>query len=149
MPDRELSQTEADHLMNIEKIREDNETRDFPESGEQIAVPLLSKDRREHFILDISRGRLKLTKATYQNRVHVAIVLCRLDINGPPHTNPDGGTVPCPHMHIYREGYGFKWAHSLDAISFSEGKNLYETLFQFMDYCKIVKRPIIQKTILS
>jgi hypothetical protein len=57
-----------------------------------------------------TRYRIKLTKATFQNRARVAIVLYRLDIAGAPHRNLDGEKIPCPHLHFYREGYGAKWA---------------------------------------
>jgi hypothetical protein len=30
----------------------------------------------------------------------------RLDLDGPPHRNPDDQEIPCPHLHIYRAGYG-------------------------------------------
>jgi hypothetical protein len=61
-------------------------------------------------MLDLARGQIKLTKATYQNRARQAIVLMRLDLDGPPHRNPDDQEIPCPHLHFYREGYGDKWA---------------------------------------
>jgi hypothetical protein len=48
-------------------------------------VPLTSVDKREHFLLDANRGRIKLTQCTFQNRARVAIVLYRLDIDGPTH----------------------------------------------------------------
>jgi hypothetical protein len=34
----------------------------------------------------------------------------RLDLDGPPHRNPDDEEIPWPHLHVYREGYGDKWA---------------------------------------
>ncbi len=65
-------------------------------------VPLLSLDGATHFWLDMSRGRIRLEQATLQNRVHSTVVLVRLDIAGPPHTNPDGTEVGCPHLHTYQ-----------------------------------------------
>jgi hypothetical protein len=41
-------------------------------------------------MLDVTRAEIKLTKATYQNRARAAIILLRLDLDGPPHRNPDG-----------------------------------------------------------
>lgn len=72
----------------------------FPPPGERIAIPLTSLDKRECFMLDITRAQIKLTKATCQNRARTAIILLRLDLDGPPRTNPDGTEVPCPHLHI-------------------------------------------------
>jgi hypothetical protein len=60
----------------MEKQRADEEVRMFPRAGEHIAIPLLSSDKREEFILDVSRGRIKLAKVTYQNRARKARSFC-------------------------------------------------------------------------
>lgn len=39
--------------------------------------------------------------------------LLRVDLEGPDHDNPDGTVVECPHIHIYKEGYGLSWAYPL------------------------------------
>ena len=57
-------------------------------------------------MLDVTRGQIKLTKATYQNRARQVIVLMRLDLDGSTHRNPDDQEIPCPHLHVYREGFG-------------------------------------------
>jgi hypothetical protein len=62
------------------------------------------------FLLDVTLYQIKLTKATFQNRARAVIILYRLDIDGAPHRNPDDQEVPCPHLHVYREGFGDKWA---------------------------------------
>ena len=41
----------------------------FPAAGQRIALALTSVDKRENFMLDVTRAQIKLTKATYQNRV--------------------------------------------------------------------------------
>ncbi len=110
MADIDISQAEADALIAMEKhfVYENDWT--FPAAGERLALELNSTDKRESFALDITRSQIKLTKATYQNRARQAIVLMRLDLDGPPHRNPDGQDIPCPHLHIYREGFADKWA---------------------------------------
>jgi hypothetical protein len=110
MADLEISQAEADALIAMEKHRADTKESFFPEEGGRLAIALTSTDKRENFMLDITRARIKLTKATYQNRARQAIILMRLDLDGPPHRNPDDQEIPCPHLHVYREGYGDKWA---------------------------------------
>jgi hypothetical protein len=97
MADIDISQVEADALIAMEKHRIDDREWLFPAPGERLAIPLTSIDKREQFMLDVSRGQIKLTKATFQNRARQAIILMRLDLNGPPHRNPDGVEVPCPH----------------------------------------------------
>jgi hypothetical protein len=110
MADLDITQAEADALIAMEKHRADEKDCVFPEPGGRLAIALTSLDKRENFMLDITRAQIKLTKATYQNRARQAIVLMRLDLDGPPHRNPDDREIPCPHLHIYRAGYGDKWA---------------------------------------
>lgn len=105
MSDIDITQEEADALIAIEKQRVDDRTWLFA-PGERLAIPLSSVDKRESFLLDINRYQIKITKATYQNRARQTVVLMRLDIDGPPHTNPDGEEIPCPHLHLYRKGMG-------------------------------------------
>jgi hypothetical protein len=106
----DLTQIEADALIAIEKRRVDEKEWTFPSPGEQVVIPITSRDRRENFLLDLTRSRIKLSKATFQNRARQTVILMRLDLDGPPHRNPDDQEIPCPHLHVYREGYGDKWA---------------------------------------
>lgn len=87
MADINLTQAEADKLMAMEKCAAEEKDWLFPSPGERIAIPLTSLDKRENFMLDVTRAQIKLTKATYQNRARSAIILLRLDLDGPPHTN--------------------------------------------------------------
>jgi hypothetical protein len=145
MAEINLTQAEADALIALEKHRADDNQWDYPGLGGSISVPLVSADRREQFILDISRGRIDLSKGTYQNRSRQVVVLVRLDFGGPPHRNPDGEEIGCPHLHLYREGYGDKWACPLPADRFQHIGDLWRTLDDFMRYCNIVEPPAIQR----
>jgi len=102
MADIDIPQAEADALIAMEKERVHDKEWLFTAAGERLAIPLASLDKREQFMLDVSRGQIKLTKAMFQNRARQAVVLMRLDLDGPPHRNPDGAEVPCPHLHIPR-----------------------------------------------
>lgn len=95
--------------------------------------------------MDITRSQIKLTKATYQNRARQAIVLMRLDLDGPPHRNPDGVEVPCPHLHVYQEDYGVKWAVPAPVASYKNLSDLHSTLVDFMFHCNVIEVPQIQK----
>ena len=110
MADIDITQAEADALIAMEKRCAEDREWLFPAPGDRLAVALTSIDKRENVMLDVTRAQIKLTKATYQNRARQALVLLRLDIDGPPHRNPDGEEIPCPHLHTYREGFGVKWA---------------------------------------
>lgn len=145
MADSNLSQTEADVLIAMEKRRVDKNQWNYPAFGEQVTIPLVSTDGRETFLLDLHRARINLTKGTYQNRSRQVVVLVRLDFGGAPHRNPDGEEIGVPHLHLYREGFGDKWAFPVPSDRFSDVENSWQTLQDFMRFCHIVEPPIIQK----
>ncbi len=135
--------------MALEKIRVDDKAWLFPNPGEQLVIPLSSVDRRETFALDITRSRIRLTKASYQNRAHQAIILMRLDVNGAPHRNPDGVVIPCPHIHMYREGFGDKWALPAPVNFHPNTGDLYSTMWAFIAQCNVTQPPQIEKGLFS
>lgn len=102
-------------------------------------------DRREQFLLDLSRGRIDLRKVKTQTRARQIVVLVRLDLGGAPHRNPDGEEIPVPHLHVYREGYGDKWAVPVPAYRFGNLADVWQTLSDFMGYCNITQPPRIQR----
>jgi hypothetical protein len=149
MAEINLTQDEADRLISMKKRAVDEKDWLFPSPGERIAIPLTSLDKRESFTLDVTRAQIKITKATYQNRARTAIVLMRLDLDGPPHRNPDGTEIPCPHLHVYKEGYGDKIAYPAPAILYTNTADLFTTFNMFMQECNITNPPKIQKGLFS
>lgn len=140
-----LTQAEADALMAMVKRFADQQTVLFPLPGEMLKRKVKSKDGRESFLIDVNRkGKVSLSKCTYQERYKVIEILIRLDIDGPTHDNPDGAEVPCPHLHIYKEGFADKWAFPLAAGRFSDTADLVKTLQEFLEYCKVQHIPEIQ-----
>jgi hypothetical protein len=129
----------------MEKHRVDDTQQVFPTLGGSIEIPLTSANKRETFLLDITRGRINLKKAAYQNRVRTVVILARLDIDGPPQENPDGVEIPCPHLHTYREGYADKWAVPAPASVFSRTTDLWGSLEDFMAFCRITETPLIER----
>lgn len=153
-----LTQSEADNLMMMEKKKKGDTNFDFPWSGESLTMTIVSLDEKESFLLDINRARIKLSKCTYQERHQSIIVLTRLDVNGPPHTNPsvsnvplailksvNGETIECPHLHVYVAGFMDKWAIPAPPDSFSNTRDLYTTLEEFFRYCNIIEPPTVQR----
>jgi hypothetical protein len=140
-----LSQTEADAFIAMAKVKTDDAEWDYPIAGQSLAIPLTSEDRRTNFFLDLGRGRIVFAKGKYQNRVHQSVVLVRLDFGGAPHRNPDGTEMPCPHLHVYREGYGDKWAVPIPVEKFPNITDAWATLADFMKYCSIIEPPTIKK----
>jgi len=149
MSNDDLKQTEADALLAMEKIAATTDAYDFPRPGDKASVPLESRDGREAFLLDWHRGRIAMSKIKYQHRARQTVVLARLELNGAPHRNPDGQEVPCPHLHLYREGYGTKWAFPLPFDRFQNPRDQWRTLHDFMGYCRIVEPPSIERNLLT
>ena len=143
-----LDQAAVDALLRLEKLLVKEEAINFPCSGSAQELEVKSSDGREVFLIDINRrGRIKISKCTYQERYNVVEILLRLDIDGPPHQNPDGTDVPCPHLHIYREGYADKWAQSIPA-DFTNPADLIATLKEFLVYCRVQNIPGINRPLL-
>lgn len=138
-----LDQAEADALIAMEKRRLDASEHDYPSPGACLTVPLISTDRRESFLLDLRRSRINLAKGTYQNRARQVVVLVRLDFGGAPHRNPDGQKIGTPHLHVYREGYGDRWARSVPSDRFHDLNDPWQTLEDFMQFCNVVEPPVI------
>ncbi len=68
MADINLTQAEADALIEMEKHRVTEERTDFPMRGESKVLLLQSADKRERFLLDLNRSRINLQKVTMQTR---------------------------------------------------------------------------------
>ena len=157
-----LTQKDADLFFEMEKFPEDKDQEfEFPHSGQKLTIPFTSLDGHEKFLFDINRGTIRITKVTYQNRVRKAFVLRRLDFDGAPHTNPEvetvplallepynGKEIPAPHVHIYYEGFGERWAVPADMFVELERKDIYETMEEFFRYCNVKEFPNITKTLL-
>lgn len=68
-------------------------------------------------------------------------VLARLDTWGPAHPNPDGKSVPTPHLHLYKQGYSDEIAYPINVSDF---RDIGDMLTTYEDYCNrfnIKKRP--------
>jgi hypothetical protein len=145
MADINLTQAEADALIAMEKHRVNEDRNDFPMRGESVSLPLQSADRREQFLLDLNRGRIDLLKVKMQSRGRQVVVLVRLDLGGPPHRNPDDEEISSPHLHVYREGYGDKWAFPVPEERFRNVSDIWTTLEDFLRYCNITQAPHIER----
>ena len=145
MPNFDLTQAEADALMALVKRRVDDREWDYPGLGGGVSIPLVSVDERERFFLDLRRSRIDLAKGSYQNRGRRVIPLVRLCFGGPPHDNPDGEEVGAPHLHVYREGYGDKWAFPVPADRFTDLHDRWRTYQDFLKFCNIVEPPNVRQ----
>lgn len=73
------------------------------------------------------------------------MILARLDFGGAPHRNPDGEEIGSPHLHLYREGYGDKWAFPVPDHHFANPNDPWLALQDFMRFCNIVEPPVIRQ----
>ena len=142
-----LTQAEADQFMQMAKR--------FVRPPAMITIPpdvdetyeLADPNDRERFLLDVWRGTLRLSKLKFQNRVRTAIILVRLDVDGAPHTNPDGEQLSGTHLHLFREGFDDKWAHPVDSRVFTLLSDPGKTFHDFCAFCRIESPPPVQGVI--
>ena len=132
----------------MEKHRVDDKVHNYPWYGGGIRIQLESTDKKETFFLDVTRSQVKLGKGTYQNRARGVVILARLDFGGAPHRNPDDEEISCPHLHVYREGYGDRWAIPLPADRFTHLNDPWSLLQEFLEFVNITTPPILQRGLL-
>lgn len=137
-----ITQWEAMQLISLKKYKIDNTHYYFPVQGEILSIDLDSENKIEKFQMDINRRSIQINKIAYQNRVRTNIPLIRLDF-GVGHRNPDHIEIGDPHIHIFREGFGMKWATDPPAEHFTDLNNRMKVLEDFMKYCNIVESPLI------
>lgn len=141
-----MTDLEFRDLMKLEKFFEKNHI-DLPKNGESEVYDLKSLDTKHNFYLDVDRrGKIELSKFKLQNRYAITkLPLVRIDIDSPPHINPDGTKLSRNHIHIYREcendNGNLPWAYDLeefDEIEFNKNKiNFMDIFSQFCEYCNI------------
>ena len=149
MPGINLTQAAADALLAMAKRKTDDTEWRFPYTGGKTIIPLESMDGREIFHLDLYRGRINLSKNTFQNRARRAVILARLDTAGPSHRNPDEVEISAPHLHVYVEGYGDKWAVPASGERFSDLSDTEQTLREFMQFINVTDPPNIRRELLK
>lgn len=143
-----MEQQIADYLIKLEK-RITDQFIIFPSANSKLALNVQSVDGSEAFLLDINRsGMIKISRCTFQERYEVNIGLVRLDLdNNKPHRNPDDTVINGPHIHIYKEGYGTKWAYPITSLTecpFTLGADFITIFIEFCEYCNIKNIPNIQ-----
>ncbi len=133
-----LTQQEIEYLLQTLKDLKEKQPLTFPSAFDSQEYNIVSEDRRDKFIIDANRkGYIKVTKCTFQERHQSGNILLRLDIDGRPHTNPDGQELPCPHLHIIKEEYGTSWAYPVPREIFNDTTNLLLSFINFLEYCKV------------
>lgn len=136
-------------IMSLEKLFT-SEIIGLPLTSQKAEYQLKSTDGKHELMLDIDRrGKFTIHKCKLQNRIH-SYPIIRVDIDSPPHTNPDGTTTSRNHIHIYREGYSMSWAYDLSNIHeglFLTPTDFMSTFYDFCTYCNITNIPKSQGVI--
>lgn len=117
----------------------------LPTAGNTGVYDVESTSSNDRFFLDVDRSsRIELSKFKVQHRYAATkLPLVRIDINSPPHTNPDGCRLSRNHIHIYRETENdtgnLPWAYDLESIDmFAEKATDFMSIFYaFCEYCNI------------
>ena len=141
-----MTDLEFQNLMKLQKIFIKDSIK-LPLNGKKDTYDLKSIETNDKFYLDVDRrGRLELVKFKLQNRYAITkLPLIRIDIDSPPHLNPDGTKTSRNHIHIYKELVNdtgnLPWAYDLkdfDGINFNENNiNFMEIFISFCEYCNI------------
>ena len=57
----------------------------------------------------------------------------------------NGIEIPCPHLHIYVEGFAHRWAIPAPDELANSNNNLYIILGNFLKYCNVQETPDIKR----
>lgn len=139
-----LSQEDVEYLLELVKVLSGTSSITLPTPGKSLELDVVAKESKERFVIDVNRkGTINVKKATFQTRYQKSIVLLRLDIEGSPHRNPNEEVIPCPHIHVYKEGYGASWAYPLEKEIITDTSDLLQVLIDFLKYNNVNKVPPI------
>lgn len=146
-----MTNHEYDALLKLQKSFVDKKVI-LPQEGSRKTFKVNSLETRDQFFFDINRsGSISLSKVTMQTRYKpTRLPLIRLDIGGPPHTNPDGEKLSRRHVHIYRGNdveflENLPWAIELEVFIKDydkygldpNTKSFMDLLYMFCGFCNI------------
>ena len=138
-----ITQQEANELLAMEKVVVSGKPLALPTSGKK-SWNLESNDGTEKFIIDVWRGKIEIARYTINHRYRKEIVLARVCVNNKPHMNPDREFISEPHLHLYREGFGDRYAIPLPKDYFSSPDNIVCTVREFLVYCNVLGHPDVR-----
>lgn len=140
-----MTKAEFDELHKIKKYLEVDESGIiWPARGKKLIIPCYSLDDKEQFEININTSKIKIEKVTYQQLYCDKTILYRIDNDGPRHQNPDGEFIDCPHIHIYKDGYGDKWAYPLAEYISTNSNDILVLFKSFLSYINVIDVPNIK-----
>ena len=96
------------------------------------------------FSLNVTQKRIVLKLKCQLRCTTEAVVLARLGFAS-PHRNPDGTAVGVPHLHIYREGYGDKFAYEVPPGMLKTPDDPRQVLLDFLATYNIERNGIVDR----
>ena len=134
-----LSQDEADRLIRMLKTTLTTEI-NFPTMNTATEFDVQGDTTHDLFTIKIFRSKIKHNKYAFGARIKKdSILLLELHINpGNPHSNPDGEKIIGSHWHIYREGYGRKFAFPASDLY---DDNFVENTMFFFERFNLIEKP--------
>ncbi len=143
-----LTQFEYEYTMSLQKEFEDGITPLLLGPGPvRWTRQLFSLETREEFILDYHKGNIAIEKFVVNHRYRQSIILLRYCHTG-RHTNPDGVTLVGPHIHMYREGYGDKFAFPAADMGINISDDIQVIFRKVLQLCNIQNPPTINFNLL-
>lgn len=140
-----LTDIQFEELMNLNKYFTKKNIQ-LPTAGESESFDLAARETDDKFFLDADRrGRIEL-KIKLQTRYALTkLPLVRIDLNSPPHINPDGTKVSRNHIHIYKDSDyntgNLPWAYELNTIDIFAKDDIQadfmQIFYHFCEYCRI------------
>ena len=113
----------------------------IPPTREKCLLEAIADNKKDFFLFDISNGGIRLSKKKFQKRHKpYPIPLIRIDIDGPPHDNPDGEKLSGTHIHIFQAGWDDKWAYPIEKFLPEinpKSASFEDVLFAFLKFCNI------------
>lgn len=110
-----------------------------------VSVPLIAPDiAGVAFSLDVTQKRIVLKLKCQLRCTTEPVVLARLDFAS-PHRNPDGTAVGVPHLHVYREGYGDKFAYEVPPGMLKNPDDPLQVLLDFLETYNIERNGIVDR----
>jgi len=114
----------------------------LPKTNSKSIYQVIGDTPQEKFEVHIERKNViefQADKSKFQESYYKT-ALIRIEIDAPPHMNPDGNWTGRNHIHIYREGAGLLWAYDLSSVApnlFLDQNHFLSLFCDFCQYCNI------------
>ena len=140
-----ISDAEFQYLLKLEKKLVDIDEIKIGPPPQKWTRKIESLDRTQSFLLDYRRGVLEVARYTWNGRYRQTVIMLRYDSRG-MHTNPDGARISGPHFHLYKEGYGTKFAYPPQDYGIDPDADMTDICKQVLGFFSVVQVPNIQAT---